>query len=147
VIGLDPDSGILEIARRKACRAGTDVRFDLGYADRLPYPAASFDRVMSSLVFHHLSRETKLAALRETHRVLRPGGELHIADIGRPRGRVMDVALTPIRLVDGADRIKDNVDGRLPEFMLEAGFIEVAEAEPFRTPLGPVSIYRASRPG
>jgi ubiquinone/menaquinone biosynthesis C-methylase UbiE len=41
------------------------VRFELGYADRLPYPDSTFDRVVSSLVFHHLEHETKMVALRE----------------------------------------------------------------------------------
>ena len=49
VVGLDPDPRILEIARRKAVRAGAAIQFDVGYADRLPYPGASFDRVTSSL--------------------------------------------------------------------------------------------------
>lgn len=60
VIGLDPDSEILAIARRKAQRSGADIRFDLGYADRLPSEDSSFERVVSSLVFHHLPHETKI---------------------------------------------------------------------------------------
>ena len=145
VVGLDPDPQILAIARRKTASARADVRFDVGYADRLPYPDAGFDRVISSLAFHHLTRETKRAALREAYRVLRPGGELHIADVGRASGVLMRLAVWPIVLLDGTDRVKDNVAGRLPAFMNEAGFTDVVEAEPFRTTFGPISLYRASK--
>jgi ubiquinone/menaquinone biosynthesis C-methylase UbiE len=145
VVGLDPDPQILAIARRKAARSGAEVRFDVGYADRLPYPDASFDRVTSSLVFHHLTREIKRAALGEAHRVLRPGGELHIADIGRASGVLMRLAVRPIVLLDGTDRVKDNLAGRLPEFMTESGFTEVVDCEPFGTTFGPVSLYRARK--
>lgn len=146
VVGIDPDPQILAIARRKAARSGAEVRFDVGYADRLPYPDASFDRVTSSLVFHHLRRETKRAALEEAYRVLRPGGELHIADIGRPSGVLMRLAVRPIVMLDGTDRVKDNIAGRLPTFMTGSGFSEVVECEPFSTAFGPVSLYRATKP-
>jgi SAM-dependent methyltransferase len=147
VVGLDPDSRILEIAERKAARAGVKIQLDVGYADRLPYADASFERVTSSLVFHHLMRETKRAALREVHRVPRPGGELHVADFGPARNLLMRIAIIPVLLVDGADRLRDNVAGRLPEFMNEAGFTDVAEAESFTTRFGPVWLYRARKPG
>ena len=146
VVGLDPDSQILTIASRKAARAGAEVRFDVGYADRLPYPDAGFDRATSSLVFHQLTRETKLAALREAYRVLSPGGELHIADIGRASSALMRIALTPVLLLDGADRVKGNVAGLLPAFMSEEGFTDVVAVEPFNTVFGPVCLYRASKP-
>ena len=54
VVGLDPDPAALAIARRKADRAGVPIRTDQGYADELPYADASFDRVLSSRMFHHL---------------------------------------------------------------------------------------------
>jgi SAM-dependent methyltransferase len=145
VVGLDPDSQILAIARYKAERSGAQVRFEVGYADRLPYPDISFDRVTSSLVFHHLSHELKIRALQEAFRVLRSAGELHVADFGRPTSTLMRVALVPVRLVDGLGTRRDNVAGRLPAFMSEAGFREVAETARFQTPFGPVCIYRASK--
>src|SRR5512146_2665908 len=80
VTGLDPDPKALTRAARKAARGGVSVRFDRGYADELPYPDASFDRVFSSFMFHHLRSEDRARALGEARRVLAPGGSLHLVD-------------------------------------------------------------------
>ncbi len=143
VVGLDPDSEMLAIARGKAQRAGVGIRFDIGYADGLPYPDSSFDRVVSSLVFHHLPRETKVLALREIWRVLRPDGELHLADIGRPPSAALRIAVTPLRLLDGVGATEDNLAGRLPAMITDAGFNEVTETG--RVLLHVVYLYRASK--
>ena len=88
LIGLDPDPGALAVARRKARRAGVTLRLDHGYADRLPYPDGSVDRVLSAFMLHHLPGDQQQAALREVHRVLAPGGRLHLLDIdGSPPSR------------------------------------------------------------
>src|SRR5215469_15136371 len=80
VVGLDPDPKALARSRRKADRAGVSIRFDPGFANALPYSDASFDRVFSSLMFHHLPHDAKLATLCEVRRVLKPGGSLHLLD-------------------------------------------------------------------
>jgi ubiquinone/menaquinone biosynthesis C-methylase UbiE len=73
IVGLDPDPRALARARRKAAGAAADIRFDQGYADNLPYPDASFDRVFSSFMFHHVSPDQRENTLREARRVLAPG--------------------------------------------------------------------------
>jgi ubiquinone/menaquinone biosynthesis C-methylase UbiE len=78
--GIDPDPKALARARHKAAKARLSPRFDQGYADKLPYDAASFDHVFSSLMFHHLHNEGKQAALAEVRRVLKPGGAFHLMD-------------------------------------------------------------------
>jgi ubiquinone/menaquinone biosynthesis C-methylase UbiE len=84
VIGLDPDPKALARARRKAQRSRVEVSFDRGFSDELQYPDASFDRVFSSFMFHHLERGEKERTLREIRRVLMPGGSLHLLDFGGP---------------------------------------------------------------
>lgn len=73
MVGIDPDPRALARANKKAGR-GVPVTFDHGYGQRLPYPDASFDRVLSSLMFHHLEPDVKPRMLAEVLRVLRPGG-------------------------------------------------------------------------
>lgn len=78
--GIDPDPKALARARRKAAKARLSPRFDLGYANALPYDAASFDHVFSSLMFHHLHKEGKQTTLAEVRRVLKPGAAFHLMD-------------------------------------------------------------------
>jgi len=75
VTGIDPDPTALQIARKKAFKAGREIRFDNGVAQEFPYPDESCDKVFYCLVFHHLNRGQKEGALLEVHRVLRRGGE------------------------------------------------------------------------
>lgn len=80
VVGGDGDSTVLDVARAKAKRAGINIKWAYGMAFELPYPDQSFDRVLSSLMLHHLTSGNKRRTFRQVFRVLRPGGELHIAD-------------------------------------------------------------------
>jgi ubiquinone/menaquinone biosynthesis C-methylase UbiE len=80
VIGSDPDPLALNRARRKARRL-TGIRFERGYAQRLPYGDCEFDRVLSSMMLHHVGEEAKAEAAAEVFRVLCPGGRLHLVDI------------------------------------------------------------------
>ena len=142
VTGLDGDPRILEIARKKAERARADISLDLGMSYELPYPDASFDRVLSSLFFHHLTREGKVRTLEEVRRVLRAGGELHVADFGRPQNLLMRVASLPWRAFDGRETTSDNVAGRLPEMMRRCGFMGVHESARYKTLFGTLSLYQ-----
>jgi len=145
VVGLDGDPKILGIAKNKATRAGLEITVDQGMSFDLPYREASFDRVVSSLVFHHLNRDNKVATLNEVHRVLRAGGELHIADFGKPQNIVMRVASFPWQLFDGFKTTADNVNGLLPEMMRHAGFVEVHESARYMTLFGTLSLYAARK--
>lgn len=75
VTGLDADLRALVIAQDKARRAGALLNFEQGFSSRLPFSDAYFDRVVSSLFFHHLAPKEKSATLVEVRRVLRPGGD------------------------------------------------------------------------
>jgi SAM-dependent methyltransferase len=145
VTGLDADPEILELARRKAARAQLDVRFDQGLANALPYDAESFDRVLSTLFFHHLMGDEKRGALAEVARVLRPGGELHLADWTAPGDPIQAVLSWQVRLFDGLDRTRENFAGRLPELLADAGFSEVREHQRLRTAFGTLALLSGRR--
>lgn len=141
VVGVDGDPKVLAVARGKAAKASVAIQFDEAQADRLPYPNASFDRVLSSLVLHHLTRAEKLAALREVHRVLTPSGDFHLADFGPPVGWY---ARLLARLVTHGERLRENLDGCLPQLMAEAGFEAVRDRGFHNTPVGTVAMLSAS---
>jgi ubiquinone/menaquinone biosynthesis C-methylase UbiE len=145
ITGLDGDPEILERARTKAAAAGVELRFDEALSHRMPYGEAQFDRVLCSLFFHHLQRDSKLATFREIHRVLRPGGELHVADWGQAANPLMRGLFYLVQLLDGFSNTADNVAGKLPEFMRQSGLADVSETRRFATPLGTISLYRARK--
>lgn len=145
VIGLDGDPVILRQARVKAERASVDVQLDEGLSYELPYADGSVDRVLSSLFFHHLTRENKLRTLAEALRVLKPGGELHVADWGAPQNMLMRLASQAIVTFDGATT-KDNFDGLLPELIRHAGFSDIHETQHFNSLFGTIRLHRARKP-
>jgi ubiquinone/menaquinone biosynthesis C-methylase UbiE len=145
VVGLDGDPQILEQARAKANAAPLEVHFDHGYSTELPYEAQSFDRVLSTLFFHHLTTDDKRTTLGEIVRVLRPGGELHIADFTKPSDPLMALAFTVVRLVDGLERTRVNARGELGAMVSAAGFQAVTERSRLRTAFGTLGLMRASR--
>jgi ubiquinone/menaquinone biosynthesis C-methylase UbiE len=147
ITGLDGDPEILERARAKAQAAGVELPFDQALSHAMPYGDGTFDVVLSSLFFHHIDRASKLATLREVHRVLKPAGQLHIADWGKTANPPMRALFYLIQLLDGFKTTTDNVKGVLPEFMRQCGFADAAETRRFATPLGTISLYRATKAG
>ncbi len=143
VVGLDGDPWVLAIARAKAARASAAIAFDQGLAFRLPYPDGSFDRVLSSLMFHHLTREHKLRAMQEVLRVLRPAGEFLLADLGKPHNPLMGLISLLMRRMEEA---ADNIAGLIPWMLVDSGFERVEEARRFALPYGTLSLYRAQKP-
>ena len=125
VVGVDGDPKVLAIARRKAKKASMSIPFDEALADKLPYPDASFDRVLCSLVLHHLTQDGKIGALREARRVLKTGGSLHISDFGHE------------------ERLHENIEGQLPQLISEAGFDAVEERGTLNTIVGTVLFLSA----
>lgn len=143
VSGLDGDASVLMLAKRKLDAAGIDAELNQGLASTPPFEDASFDRVVSSLFFHHLTRAEKQAVLARARRLLRPGGELHIADWGKAQNVAMRAAFVGVQLLDGFATTTDNVTGMLPTYMRDAGFSEVQETHREMTLLGTISLYKA----
>jgi ubiquinone/menaquinone biosynthesis C-methylase UbiE len=143
VVGLDGDPKVLAIARQKVAAAAVDLELREGMAFAPPFPPASFDRVIASLVFHHLTTDHKRRALAAARSLLRPGGELHVADWGRPHNVLMRVAALGIRLLDGHETTADNLNGRFVALLEEAGFVGSEETHREMTMFGTLCLYRA----
>ena len=138
LFGLDRDPSVLQIARRKAESAGVDIKWEEGLAYDLPFPTASFDRVISCLMIHHLTAPNKLQAFREVFRILNPGGEFHILDFGKPTSLGMRLISIPIARMEEAG---DNIHGLLPDMLHQAGFSNISETRHFKTFFGELVHY------
>lgn len=139
LIGSDPDPLALARAQRKA-HGLEGILFERGYAQRLPYPDATFDRVLSALMLHHLDQATKAATAAEVLRVLRPGGSLHLVDFaGQDHGMHGFVS----RRILKSGHIADN---SIPELLTAAGLARVQTASHRLRIMGNITYYQATRP-
>ncbi|MGB5047332.1 MAG: class I SAM-dependent methyltransferase [Caldilineaceae bacterium] len=91
VTAIEPDPDRAQEAQAAALQAATQlgisVRIDVAPAESLPYPDASFDVVVSSLVFCSVADQS--LALEEIHRVLRKDGLLWMVEHVRPRTPIL----------------------------------------------------------
>jgi ubiquinone/menaquinone biosynthesis C-methylase UbiE len=146
VVGIDPDPDALAVCKRKAKRAGFAIEFDRGFADRMPYADASFNRVFSSFMFHHLTADEKSATLGEIRRVLKPDGSLHLLDFVRAH-RAHSTAEEHGLLVDRGGAVAERIEGRMTAIMDEAGFVDAKEVSRGKIFFGPIAYYSAQNPG
>jgi ubiquinone/menaquinone biosynthesis C-methylase UbiE len=144
VVGIDGDPNVLAIARAKVGHSGENITLDLGMADQLPFADRSFDRVLSSLVFHHLNKDSKQRAFQEIYRVLRPGGELNIVDIGPPHTPWTHLISKFMARVEEAS---DNIQGALPGMLQSAGFSPINEGGRWAMIFGTIIFIQASKSG
>jgi ubiquinone/menaquinone biosynthesis C-methylase UbiE len=144
--GVDGDAKILAIACNKAKKAKAPVPFEQALSHNLPYPDAHFDRVLSSMFFHHLNWRNKERTAQEILRVLKPGAELHVADFGRAINLAMRGLFLAVQLLDGFENTRDHAAGRLIALFAQNGFVGVAEQARFNTLYGTIALYRATKP-
>ena len=86
IVGVDPSKGFIDYARTQI--ADPPVTFEVGDAQDLPYPDASFDRCMALLVVDWLPDARKAAI--EMHRVTKPAGVVATTMWDRSRANELD---------------------------------------------------------
>jgi SAM-dependent methyltransferase len=126
VVATEPDPHMVDKAEPRAAEHGIELR--AAPAERLPFPDASFDTVVSTGVF--CSVDDPRRAMVEVHRVLRSGGTLRFSEhvrSERPLRRFMQRTLDPIHRRLFMCHIGRDTVG----FLREAGF-EVEELDPLR---------------
>jgi ubiquinone/menaquinone biosynthesis C-methylase UbiE len=139
VLGIDPSTEMIAVARKNAARAGQAAKFEMGVIEAIPFPDATFDVVLSRLMMHHLPGDLKQRGLAEVRRVLKPGGVCLIVDFEPPKTHISK------NLVKHFMSPMANIDIReyIP-LLMQAGFAEV-ETGPTSSKL--LSYVRGRAPG
>lgn len=145
ITGIDVDKRVLAIADKKRANTGLEIRLDKYDGVNFPYPNDTFDRVVSSLVFHHLTTIQKKQAINEIYRVLKPDGEIHIADWGKPSNLLMEILFFFLRLLDGFENTSVNRKGELLNYLLGHGFKYTFEGKKFDTIFGTLRLLKARK--
>jgi arsenite methyltransferase len=97
VVALDMTPVVVERARANARAAGFDhVEVYEGLMESLPFPDASIDAVISNGVLNLSTRKSR--SLAEMHRVLRPGGQIALADLVIAEALPEELLKNPIAL-------------------------------------------------
>ncbi|MFN3382271.1 MAG: class I SAM-dependent methyltransferase [Runella zeae] len=142
-IGIEVDTQMLKMAQRKVSEKNSSVQLQYYEGDRLPYETGTFDKVISSWVFQHLTTSQKIASFREINRVLKPEGEFHMADWGKAQNALMRSLFFVVQMIDNFYTTDDNIQGRLPSLMQEAGFPKVQILHSQSTLFGTLSYFKA----
>lgn len=119
--GVDASPEMIEVAKKKAARSGSEAVFDIGLIEKLAFPDATFDAVVSRLVIHHLPGDLKRKGFAEFLRVLKPGGRLLITDFVQPSNHFLGHITS---LLVGPNMMKTDV-WSVPPMVASAGFEEV----------------------
>jgi ubiquinone/menaquinone biosynthesis C-methylase UbiE len=148
VFGIDPAPEMVEAARRATDRLEFgNAQFDVGSADRLPFPADTFDTVVSR--FGVMFFPSPVDAVREILRVLKPGGRLalavwHFAERNPffyTLSRVIDAYVdSPPPAPEAPDPFRFASPGKLRDVLAEAGAMAPSERLLQFTVQAPISV-------
>lgn len=133
--GVDVSGPMIDVARAKPELQG--IRLEVAPASALPFVAASFDVVLTTMSFHHW--EDQAAGMRDVARVLRPGGQLLIVD-----AFAMGPLAPLVRRFGRAHGVGMRSDGEAVGALVSAGMAPV-EVRSILLPLSPLGILVAQR--
>ena len=127
VMGLDLSPQMLVMADHKARAAAVEVTFRHGNAMATGLPAAAFDVVCATLLFHETPPAVAKTILAEAFRLLTPGGQLLVLDGNQRTLRATDWLST----IFEEPFIRDYSQGNVDAWLGYAGFEAVRTKDVF----------------
>ena len=112
--------------------------------DLTNFDAGSFDVVIESLVFHHLSDEQKQAAISEISRVLTPTGVFYFIDWIQPNGLYAKLSFKIVKVLDGNETTQAHETNRVLS-MIEEYFTVVGDSLTIQTSVGTIGLIAYGR--
>ena len=122
VVGIDASPQMIERATQKAKKAAAGARFEVAAIESLPLVDASFDASTSTFMLHHLPHDVQTKGLAEVRRVLKPGGQLLIADFASDSGSFLGHLLSVLGHAHGSSTFP-----ALEDELHKAGFEHVEQ--------------------
>ena len=120
VVAYDLSPGMLAAVATQAAERGlTQLRTQQGQAESLRFADRSFDWVLSRFSAHHWHDLD--AGLRETARVLAPGGHAVFADVIAPPAALADTFLQAIELLRDPSHARDYTQAEWDRRLRQAG--------------------------
>ena len=144
ITGLDPDPKALNIARRKADAAGVTIEWQQGFA-RDASNFGTFDKVVSSLVFHQVPVAEKREGLAAMFAATKIGGLVCIGDYSRQNQPLMRQLFRIVQLIDGRTNTQPNADGFLENEIARILGRDVMPDYAINTPTGTISLFCEAR--
>ncbi len=137
---VDVDASMVSRAKRNAAGAKVDITVHEADITKLP-ELGSFDRVYSTMVFHHLLPAAKHATLVSARKVLKPEGRFVVGDFGRPRDALQWALFSWIQQpLDGFANTAPHRDGRYERAVRDA-FGHVRSAAVMKTAAGTIEVF------
>ena len=81
ITGMDISKDLVEICTRNAMEAGVQIEFQQGNVSNMPFQSNVFNFIICVFAFKNFKEPLK--ALKEMHRVLKPGGIALLMDLNR----------------------------------------------------------------
>jgi SAM-dependent methyltransferase len=122
VVACDVTANMLDAVARTAAERGlTNITTRQAAAEKLPFPDADFDIVLSRFTTHHW--QDMEAGLREARRVLKRGGRAMLIDIVAPADAVLDTHLQTVELLRDVSHVRDYSTAEWIAALSRAGFV------------------------
>jgi SAM-dependent methyltransferase len=144
--GIDPSLRMLEQAQRVANEQGLRWKLFVGVGEDTGFEAGSFDLVTAATVHHELPPGIIRAMFAESYRLLRPGGDVLMADVPRyfDLTRIESWRFDWVAKYHGEPFWRASASMDLEQAMTAAGFVDVA-AYPLNAKLG-TYVFRGHKP-